>query len=341
MMDRWPYAGGEADKLPGAAYKRRPEDFRVTELLGFEPAGEGEHLLVFIEKTNLTSRDAARHLAGKFGLPEREIGLAGMKDKRAITRQWFSLPHSGSIAPGLLWEEDDRNLQIVDSHRHTHKIRRGQLAGNRFELRLCELTERVAPAALEQLERQGVPNYFGPQRFGRDNLEMARSWLSVRRSKRISAFKKGLYLSVLRSFLFNEILAARVRAGNWHELIAGDMAEAQAPTGPLWGRGRSATGGLAAQIESQALAEHEQLLEDLEYAGVQQQRRSLRHMPAALRWQQPATDELLLSFELPPGAYATVLLRELVKLQPLREMASLKMLPGAETDEPARQEIPS
>ena len=333
MVNRWPRAVGGADKLPGACYKSRPEDFRVTEQLGVEPAGEGEHLLVFVEKTNLTSQDAARLLARRFGVFERDVGLAGMKDKRAVTRQWFSLPYAGRVDAQSISENENENcsLRIIESRRHTHKLRRGQLSGNHFELRLCELTHPVEPAALQRLQDQGVPNYFGPQRFGRDNFETARQWLSVRRSRRVSAFKKGLYLSVLRSFLFNEILAARVLAGNWHKLIDGDFEQNQAPTGPLWGRGRSATAGLAAQIEAQALAEHQQLLDGLEFAGVAQQRRAFKVTPAELSWQQPAEDELLLSFKLPPGAYATVVLGELAELQPVAQLPL-----AAQVDETSR-----
>ena len=122
--------------------------------------------------------------------------------------------------------------------RHTSKLRRGQIASNQFMIVLRDLGAGEFEEGLEVLSLQGAPNYFGAQRFGWDNVEKATAWLAVRRRRRTSKFKQGLYLSVLRSFLFNEVLAARIAAGNWDRAIEGDQLCAGKPAGPLWGRGR-------------------------------------------------------------------------------------------------------
>jgi len=168
---------------------------------------------------------------------------------------------------------------------------------------------------LAQLGRDGAPNYFGPQRFGRDNLAAALAWLPERRRRRLSRFRRGLYLSVLRSYLFNEVLAARVAHGTWRQRLPGDVCDRDGrPMGPLWGRGRSTTGARAAAVEAEALAPHAALCEALEHAGLRQDRRPLQLVPEALCWHREEED-LLVDFRLPAGAYATVLLAELAELE--------------------------
>jgi tRNA pseudouridine13 synthase len=179
---------------------------------------------------------------------------------------------------------------------------------------------------LDTLSAQGVPNYFGPQRFGGDNLERAMQWLPQRRRRSISHFKKGLYLSVLRSYLFNEILGRRVSDGSWQDLLSGDVAlrvedgvgdrvgDGAGATAPLWGRGRSATTEAAAEVEASVLAPHARLCDDLEYAGVQQQRRALVLYPQTLDWQTSGA-EVQLRFGLAPGCFATSFLLEAFDLQ--------------------------
>jgi tRNA pseudouridine13 synthase len=319
MMDRWPRAA--AIEQVAAAFKIDPADFQVTEHLDFESDGSGEHLFLQIEKKNLTSVEVADWLAERFSVKRGDVGLAGMKDKHAITTQWFSLPVADFQAQDVHWQDDTRALRTLTATRHSRKLRRGQLSRNHFQIRLKQLRSPVCGRTLSDLATQGVPNYFGPQRFGRDNFDQALNWLPERRRKRTSSFKKGLYLSVLRSYLFNEVLAARVRQGNWRNPVEGDVLEQGRPTGPLWGRGRSRASELAAEIEQLALSPHD-WLDDLEHAGVTQQRRRLVLLPSDLRWDQVDGGELELSFSLPPGEYATVLLREAFALyQPSSERA--------------------
>jgi len=308
MTNRWPRADGSS--VLSARCKTCPDDFKVSEILSFEPDGHGEHLYLKLEKSNLTSLEAAGLLARLHGVRRDDIGLAGMKDKRAVTRQWFSVPGVEQPAAELTDSLGASGLKILAVSRHPKKLRRGQLNGNSFCLRLRNLSAEGGENALQALARQGAPNYFGAQRFGRDNVAAATQWLEVRRRRRVSAFRKGLHLSVLRSFLFNEVLAARVAAGNWRELIAGDVAANGMPTGPLWGRGRSAASGAAARIEESALSAYEQICDGLEHAGVSQQRRALVLMPEQMSWQLESPTQLRVAFTLPAGGYATSLLAQ-------------------------------
>ena len=309
-MARWPRAG-QAELIP-AAFKTRPVDFLVTESLDFEPTDAGEHLMLCLEKCNLSTPEVARMLATLFSVPQLDVAYAGMKDKRAITRQWFSVRggRDEKIGIGKL----DSAIRVLEIRRHQRKLQRGQIRDNRFEITLRGIASDAWVAGLERLKGEGAPNYFGPQRFGRDNLKLACAWLPHRRSRRLSRFKQGLYRSVLRSFLFNEVLAARVTAATWQANIPGEAMLHGIPTGPLWGRGRSAAKGEALAIEEQALARHETICLGLEYAGLTQSRRALVTKPKDMFWESARSGELRVTFSLPAGNYATSLLAEVFEL---------------------------
>jgi len=311
MMNRWPKAY-RIEKLP-AGFKTRMQDFVVTEQLEFEPTGDGEHLFLSIEKCNVATPEVAQMLAGRFAVPALDVSYAGMKDKRALARQWFSVRGGrddtlvpGELAPGV---------RLLELRRHRRKLKRGQIAHNQFAIKLRGSVDEAWTERLESLKCDGAPNYFGPQRFGWDNVERACDWLPHRRSRRISKFKQGLYLSVLRSFLFNEVLGARVGADSWRQPIVGEVMQQGQPTGPLWGRGRSAAQARAREIEVSALASHAQVCLGLEHAGLTQQRRSLVLQPQRMSWQKLADDELVVRFALPAGSYATSLLGEVFELE--------------------------
>lgn len=301
----WPVAAGQA------RIKSCAEDFRVTEIPRQPPQGSGEHLYLRVEKSGAATPAVAAMLARAFAVPGTAVGYAGMKDKRAVTQQWFSV-HTAADRDVTL---DDANVRVLEATRHARKLRRGDLAGNRFRVHLRGVAGAGWAERLNALAEQGAPNYFGPQRFGDDNLARARSWLLERRRRRSSAFRAGLYLSVVRAFLFNEVLAARVRDGTWNRLLPGDVsaADAHRPTGPLWGRGRSGTAAAALGIEQAALAPHEALCHALEHAGPVQARRSLVLVPSDLRWRADG-DTVVVEFELPAGGYATALLAEVFDL---------------------------
>ncbi len=302
MVTNWPRA--YPDPGISATFKQTPDDFRVDESLDFEVTGIGEHLYLFVEKRNLGTPEVADYLAHQFRVDSVAIGYAGMKDKFAVARQWFSVHTAENVEPPSL-----PGLKVLELTRHDRKLRRGQLCRNDFAVLLKDIQGDGLAERMELLANNGVPNYFGPQRFGRDNLQAARAWLAKRRRLRISRFMKALYLSVLRAFLFNEVVGLRVEGGSWNQPVEGDVLIAGEPSAPLWGRGRSQSKGTALDMENAALTPHRSLCDGLEYAGVSQQRRAQVLNTESLEWEQSG-DELLLQFVLPPGSYATSLLHE-------------------------------
>lgn len=328
----WPYAWGEPTS--SGQLRSEPADFVVEEQLGFEPDGAGEHCWLWVEKTGVTTLEAARRLARFAGIRDNDISWSGLKDRHAVTRQWFSLHLLGRRVEWSAW--DDNQVRVERVTRHSRKLRTGTHRGNRFALRLRQLTGDLdeLQARLGRIADHGVPNYFGPQRFGRDggNIAAAREWLAAGRPRR-PRHLQGLWLSSLRSLLFNEALAARVAAGNWSRAVAGDLfilrgtssvftAEPDvellarlasgdvSPSGPLPGRsGRLAPAGPAAAVEAAALAAYAMDVAALAAAGLNAERRALRLQPEALRGAVEG-DVCLLEFSLPRGCYATSVVRE-------------------------------
>ena len=335
-----PKAYGEA--CGTALLKAVAEDFQVDEVLDIPLAGEGEHLWLWVEKRELNTEDAAKRIARAAGVPLRMISYAGLKDRQALTRQWFSLHLPGKLDPDLS-AAVDASLSILKQVRHSRKLQRGAHAANGFTLRLTQLQADHAAldARLTQIAAQGIPNYYGLQRFGFEggNLAHARHFAegkSLPEKRNV----RSRVLSAARSYLFNRVLAERVAAGIWNQALPGDLlaftdsrsffpaGEAECsdprlaildlhPTGPLWGAGDSAAGGVALALEQQ-LAEQEKLLVDwLAEAGMTHERRILRLPIGGLTWHYPEPDILQLQFVLPAGCFATVLVRELVDLLPV------------------------
>ena len=320
-----------------ARIRSTPEDFFVEELPGFEASGAGEHLLLTIEKRGMNTAFAARTIAQWAGVEESAIGYAGLKDRHAVTRQRFSVWIPKKIAPDMAALQSDE-LRVLEHAWHARKLPRGALAGNRFVLVLRELsgTRAAIESRLAAIALRGVPNYFGEQRFGRggDNVRKAVAMFAGGRVKRE---ERTMLLSAARSELFNRVLAARVEAGNWDAALDGEVwmldgsrsvfgpepftpeldGRLQAfdihPSGPLWGEGELRSTGAARELELAALAGDtaSRLRAGLERAGLKQDRRALRLRPAELAWNWRDDDALALRFVLPPGCYATTLLREL------------------------------
>ncbi|MFT7774080.1 tRNA pseudouridine(13) synthase TruD [Roseateles sp.] len=313
-LPQWPNAYPASGA--GATLKLLNEDFIVTELPLQLPSGEGEHIWLDIEKNGANTAFVAQQLAEATNVNERDVGYAGLKDRHAITRQWFSIYLPKGETPDLTLLRHPE-FSVLRQSRHVKKLRPGDLQGNRFRIVLRDVTgdRDTIEANLKAVASHGVPNYFGAQRFGHDggNVEQGRAMLAreirVRNPK-----KKGIYLSAVRSFVFNEVLALRIHQGLWGKTLAGDvMDEAGRPTGPLWGRGRVITTDQARALENGVAERHAALCDGMEHAGLDQERRSLVASPAEMSWEWQQADQLVLTFSLPAGNYATSVLNEILR----------------------------
>ncbi|QHG66601.1 tRNA pseudouridine(13) synthase TruD [Pseudomonas putida] len=334
-----PRASGES--LGSAVLKAVAEDFQVDEVLDIPLSGQGEHLWLWVEKRDLNTEEAARRLARAAGVPVRAISYAGLKDRQALTRQWFSLHLPGKADPDLSRAEDD-TLRVLKQVRHQRKLQRGAHSANGFTLRLTALAadRHALDARLEQLKQQGVPNYFGSQRFGHGggNVHDAQEWAS-RKALPEQRNVRSRLLSAARSYVFNQVLAARVADGSWQHAQVGDLlaftdsrsffpaGEQECsdprlgildlhPTGPMWGEGPSPAAGATSELETAIGEQHLALCQWLAYAGMSHERRILRLPIGGLTWHYPEPDILQLEFVLPAGCFATVVVRELVDLVP-------------------------
>ncbi len=325
-----PYAWG--GPIAKGQLRVKPEHFQVTELLEVDFSGAGEFDWVYVEKNGLSTPEAA-DLLQQFS-SAREVSYSGLKDKDAVTRQWFSLHMLGQASAN--WESFEHpGLRVLDSQRHQRKLRRGTHRYNKFALVLSDVSADQLAERVLIVAEQGFPNYFGEQRFGRDgnNLDQARRWLSG--GRKVSRFKRGLWLSVLRSHLFNCVLAERVRLANWNQPLPGDLfclgdgnsvfqeadderakARVQAgeihPSGPLPGSvGRTRVEAAALELENEVLAAEQETIAALASRRVDAARRPLRVIPKALTITD-APEGSRLEFSLPKGCFATALVRELI-----------------------------
>ena len=320
-----------------ARMRATPEDFVVEEILGYDADGAGEHALLWVEKRGANTDWVAREL-GKFaGVSQVAVGYAGMKDRHAVTRQTFSVQLAGKPDPD--WSAfPHAEVKVLAATRHSRKLKRGALRGNRFVLILRDVQgdRQAAEQVLAQIAARGVPNYYGEQRFGREggNVAQARAMFAGRRVERD---KRSFLLSAARSQIFNSVLAARVEHDAWDKPLDGEiwslagsrswfgpepftdvLAERLAhadihPSGPLWGQGEPPTQAEAGALEREIGAAYADLAAGLAAARMDQERRPLRLLPKDLKWQWHDAGALELSFELPAGAYATVVVRELAR----------------------------
>jgi tRNA pseudouridine13 synthase len=332
-MSDYPY--GEAS-LRGVM-KSCPEDFVVVEELGFEPSGQGEHLFLLLEKRDLNTQELVERIAKHYALKPRDIGISGLKDKRAVTRQWLSLP--AQAAAGELPAAED--YRVLAQGLHSRKLRRGTHRGNYFEIRLREVdhfTER-AQAQLEQIRRDGFANYFGGQRFGsrQDNVAQALRSLS---NPRLPRWRRGLYLSALRSHLFNRILARRIELDLWRKPLDGDVFMLRGShsvfsepvdetirrrfaehdidsSASLYGSGSSQLTGQALEIETEVFAAHADIVQCLDQQKVKRQMRAMRALPQDFEYAYDAAGHTLeLKLRLPAGCYLTSLLDHVLDAGP-------------------------
>ena len=335
VLPEWARAHGAP--LFAATIRSEPSDFRVIENPGFELSGSGEHDYLWVEKVAANTDWVARQLARHAGVRPGDVGYAGMKDRHAITRQWFSVPGRG----GVDWDSfTAQGVTILAVRRHDRKLRRGAHAGNTFRIALrTPQVSALRDAVAERLARmaaRGVPNYFGPQRFGHGggNVELARRLFAGARLKRE---QRGIAISAARSLLFNEILSARVADGSWQRILPGELVNldgsgsvfrAEAidetierraaeldihPTATLWGLRSEISGEVIETLERNATDVHADLRTGLERLSVKAAHRPLRMRVADLSW-EIENDALWLEFTLPPGAFATAVLREIATL---------------------------
>lgn len=321
-------------------FKSVPEDFVVEEILGFEPSGEGEHCLVWIEKRDLDSNTAGSRLADALGLRHRLVSHCGLKDRHAVTRQWFSLhmPGQPSPEPAALESEGLRVLRIT---RNTRKLRRGIHLGNRFTIRLREPTfaPELAAERWQRIVEKGAPNYFGSQRFGNEGRNVEKALAMFRGEFRpADRLLRGILLSAARSQLFNTVVASRMATGTWDRALTGevygfadngtillpekhrgDEAERFAKgvlelTAPLWGQGDLQSIAEVRELETALVTPYPELTAGLESAGLRQERRVIRLRPEQPSFTVLENGDLELRFDLPKGTYATTLLSELAIL---------------------------
>ena len=333
----------------GGVIRTTEDDFAVDEELPYAPSGAGDHVFVRIEKRGLTSPAAAQALARALGIRDRDIGIAGMKDRRAVTRQWMSLPPP--VTPELARAVELPELRVLEAHRHPHKLRTGHVRANRFVLRVRGAAPEAdvrARAILDALaQAPGAPNWYGEQRFGQDGDNAARGLALVMGTRTLEAGRRPdrrldrLMVSALQSQLFNDWLVARLADGLYRTVIAGDvlhkrgggMFACDAPetdtarlaagelvvTGPMFGdrMRQPAEGSLAAEREAEILARH--ALDRAAFATVRAIAEGTRRdatievRDVAVAAVDPST--LDVAFTLPGGAYATVVMREIMKDQ--------------------------
>lgn len=322
--------------MPGCGGRIRveAEDFRVVEIPSYLPQGKGSHRYALVRKTSLTTRDLVRALQDA-GVPAKQIGVAGLKDKHAVTTQWLSVPNRFEDAWDALDAMD--GVEILETSRHKNKLGMGHLRGNRFEIRIREPGEDArtrARAVVARLAQIGSPNFFGPQRFGRygrnavDGLKLLRGeW--VPGDHRLKRF----FLSALQSLLFNRLLALRMEQGIYREVLVGDWAKKHDTGGeflvddpgeaeralrleisallPLYGTRVRVAEGVPGQLETAVLERY-----DLRWEDFTARRGDRRISRVALDDAEVTgvDGDLLLSFALPKGSYATTVLREVMKL---------------------------
>ncbi|ANS41218.1 tRNA pseudouridine synthase D [Serratia plymuthica] len=319
--------------------KASPEDFVVVEDLGFEPDGEGEHVLVNIRKNGCNTQFVADYLARFAGIHARSVSYAGLKDRHAVTEQWFCLHLPGKETPDFS-QFALEGCEVLASARHLRKMRIGTLKGNAFTLVLRQISDRQdVEQRLQAIAAGGVPNYFGSQRFGRggNNLVMARRWANdeIRVKERS---KRSFYLSASRSALFNLIASRRLAnqqhrrvlegdalqlhgRGSWFVAKPDELAELQQRldagelliTAPLPGDGEPGTAGEALDFERQCLVEQPELMALLTRERVDPARRALLLLPQKMQWNWWDDATVELRFWLPAGSFATSVVREIMR----------------------------
>ena len=334
-----------------AKIKSQADDFIVEENIAVEFSGEGEHCWLYIKKRECNTDWVAQQLARYCKVKKLAVAYAGLKDRHAVTSQWFSVQLPGKPTPD--WSEFEssfsthgsgEDVQVLQCFRHNRKLQRGALKSNTFKIIMRELSDTGEKAfelltqRCEEIAKNGVPNYFGSQRFGRsyNNLEQATKLFS-RPGYKINKHKRGLYLSAARSWIFNCILSERIKQDVWNKRLTGDvfMLDGKSacfkdestgdeadeldqrlahneihPTAILWGEGDAMTASKAAELESAVIDQFPAYRDGLVAARLQSQRRACRVVPAQFACSR-LEDDFEVLFSLPSGSYATMVIAEI------------------------------
>ncbi|WP_340123243.1 tRNA pseudouridine(13) synthase TruD [Methylobacter svalbardensis] len=330
----WPYVYGG----PSGTGKIRsiPEDFIVKENLSFEPSGAGEHAFLQIQKKGENTEYVARQLSRFANVRQRDVSYAGLKDRYALTTQWFSVWLPGKADPDWTQFESD-SMKVLYAVRHARKLKRGVLSGNSFKLviRDWQGDRTKTIRQLELIKANGIANYFGSQRFGNEGQNVNKA-LAMFEGAKVGREQRSIYLSAARSYLFNLILADRVAQNNWNQPVIGDSYQFDLshscfqsdqpdaeiirrlvdkeihPTGVLWGVGNADVSADALAIEQAVIQAHQALAQGLTASAVDRDRRALRVNVQDLCWQFIDDTTLELGFTLAAGSYATSVLREVI-----------------------------
>ncbi len=339
--------------------KQSPQDFQVDEIPLLSPSGEGEHVWLHVRKVGANTDWVAGQLARLLAVPKKQVSYAGMKDRHAVTTQWFSVQLPGQATPSILldaltsgvnlldWvpshkegeagaDKGDSIVEVLAVERHSRKLKRGALKGNTFTIRLtdCLGDLSILPALINKMNLQGVPNYYGSQRFGHGyrNVQQAEQWFTTGRRPR-KREQSSIYLSAARSWLFNQILAARVEQGMWNKAMAGDvfildgshscfsadgdeaidqrLEQADIhPSCALWGQGELLSSLELRTLEESVADQYSVLAKGLMAQRLDQERRSTRIMPH-LSLESLEKDTVIVKMRLEAGVFATSVLSEL------------------------------
>ena len=333
--------------------KQQPEDFQVDEELGFEPTGSGDHVFLKIRKRNHSTTEVASKISAALGIKNRDVSYAGMKDRRAVTTQWFSakLQEGKSSAVKDWIQASESGIEVLESMRNKSKLKIGSHRQNRFQLVLKEFEgdRTELESKLNEISEGGFPNYYGNQRFGKNlsNLAQVQALFASQRGPTRSRRSKstGMLYSAARAYLFNQILSERIRQGTWNQYLSGDVLNLDStkrffdvdenewdqtledrlqtldvhPTGLLCGASEKqdsyVTRAQAADIEDAIVASYPSLAEGLKRHGLQAGRRALRCKVSDLQWRWQDGQTLALNFTLSRGAYATSFLREICQIR--------------------------
>jgi len=316
--------------------KQSPSDFIVTEELSFISSGEGEHLFLQIQKIELNTLDVCERLAKHFQIHPRHISYAGLKDRNAVTTQWFCLRFAIKSSPDFSGLESSQ-LKVLSVTRNTKKLKRGAIKNNQFEITVCQLqyNGHDIKNRIDLIQKKGVPNYFGAQRFGKNENNLLSAAKLFQGKMQCNRNKKSIYLSAARSFLFNEIVSRRVKNKTWKTLLDGDVAMLNAsrsffvidsvdskiherlnqgdihPSAALWGKGNLETQFMVKELEHTIINANLAFADGLVKHGLQQDRRATRLLVPDLEYDL-SVDTLKLKFSLPSGTYATCVLREII-----------------------------